>query len=426
MNIELAYGDRTAEAELGFGRVLGTLDIADMPAVEDVDQAVRSALASPIGLDQSFCDTVTPGDTVAILVSDQFRQTRVDQVLPPLIDELNEAWIPDESISLTFATGTHRPPTRDEQAAIVGQAMYDRFADRTFVHDPADTDNLVSVGTTSRGTPVAVNRRVVESDRIIVTGAVVLHYFGGYGGGRKSVVPGISSIETIAHNHAMNLHPTENRLDPAVRIGALEGNPVAEDMLDAARFVHVDCIINTVLNRNAEIAGVFAGELDAAHRTAAAFARDLYAVPIHERADLVIASSGTTRNFVQTHKALYNSYQAVKPEGRIVLLAQCPEGLGGDQFVKWLRLGSPEAIIAALRKQSEINGQTALSTLQKAPVTVLVTDLSDADVAHLHARRADTLADALDTVRTDLEAAGIPEPTIYLMPSAAYTVPFAE
>ncbi len=426
MKIELAYGDGAAKAELGFGRVLGTLDIADTPAVEDVDQAVRSALANPIGLDRSLGDIVSPGETVAILVSDQFRQTRADQVLPSLVDALNRAGISDQAISLTFATGTHRPPTRDEQEAVVGEIMYERFADRTSAHDPTDTENLVTVGTTSRGTPVAVNRQVVESDRIVVTGAVVLHYFGGYGGGRKSIVPGISSVETIAHNHAMNLDPAEDRLNPAVRIGALDGNPVAEDMIEAARFVHVDCIVNTVLNRNAEVAGVFAGELDAAHRAAAAFARNLYAVPIQERADLVIASSGGTRNFVQTHKALYNSYQAVKPEGQIVLLAQCPEGLGGDQFVKWLRLGSPEAIISDLRKQSEINGQTALSTLQKAPITVLVTDLSDTDVGHLHARRAATLADALDTARTGLAAAGIPEPTIYIMPSAAYTVPFPE
>ena len=210
-----------------------------------------------------------------------------------------------------------------------------------------------------------------------------------------------------------------------MRIGVLAGNPVAEDMLEASRLVRVDSIINTVLNRDGEIAGIFAGELDAAHRAATAFARDLYAVPIGERADLAIASSGTTRNFVQTHKALYNSYQAVKPAGRIVLLAPCEEGLGGEQFAKWLRLGNREAIIAGLRRQSEINGQTALSTIEKAPITYLVSEMDDADVNLLGARRAANLAEAVNAARADLTSAGIPEPTFYIMPSAAYTVPLS-
>jgi nickel-dependent lactate racemase len=210
-----------------------------------------------------------------------------------------------------------------------------------------------------------------------------------------------------------------------VRIGELDGNPVAEDMLEATRLIKVDCIINTVLNRDGEIAGVFAGELDAAHRVAAAFARDLYTVSIDEKADLVIASSGTTLNFVQTHKALYNSHQAVKPTGRIVLLAPCEEGLGGEQFAKWLRLGSREAIIAGLRRQSEINGQTALSTIEKTPITYLVTEMCEADVKLLGARRAASLDEAVHAARADLASVGVTEPSYYVMPSAAYTVPFS-
>ena len=127
---------------------------------------------------------------------------------------------------------------------------------------------------------------------------------------------------------------------------------------------------------------------------------------------------------MQTHKALFNAYQAVKPAGRIILLAPCPEGLGGEQFVKWLRLGSREAIIAGLRKESEINGQTALSTIQKAPITYIMTEMTDEDVAMLRARRAASLGDAVSKAVADLAAAGRPEPTCYLMPSAAYTVPF--
>ena len=359
-------------------------------------------------------------------MSDAFRRTRVEQILPALLSALSEAGVDERAIAFLFATGTHRGPTVDEQRRILGSAVFDRFRGRIWIHDPHDEANLVAVGVTSRGTAVTINKRAAESDRLIATGTVVFHYFGGFGGGRKSILPGISGVETIAHNHAMNLDPDTDRLNPDVRIGRMDGNPVAEDMLEGARLAQVDFVLNTVLNRQGEIAGIFAGELDEAHRAATAFARDLYAVTIHEQADLVIAASGATRNFVQTHKALYNAYQAVKPTGRIVLAAPCDEGLGGDQFAKWLRLGTREAIIAELRRQSEINGQTALSTIEKAPLATLVTDLSAADVGLLGARRAPTLGEALDEARGDLARRGIPRPTIYVMPSAAYTVPFLE
>jgi len=138
----------------------------------------------------------------------------------------------------------------------------------------------------------------------------------------------------------------------------------------------------------------------------------------------VIASSASSQNFVQTHKALFNSYQAVKPEGRIVLTTPCSEGLGGEQFAKWLRLGTRSAIIAGLRKESEINGQTALSTVQKAPIMLMVTDMEDGDVGQLGARKVASLQEAVDTAFDEVIAAGVSDPSYYVMPSAAYTVPF--
>jgi nickel-dependent lactate racemase len=184
-------------------------------------------------------------------------------------------------------------------------------------------------------------------------------------------------------------------------------------------------MVNTVLNRDGAVAGVFVGELDAAHRAAAAFALRMFGVRITEKADVVIASAGARKNYVQAHKALFNAYQVVKPDGRIVLAARCEEGLGGEQFEKWIRLGSRAAIIEGLRHRSEINGQTALSTIEKAPITWFVTDLASEDVALLKARKAASLGDALDRVREELAAGGVAEPSYYVMPSAAYTVPFA-
>ncbi len=425
-SISLPYGDRMLSAAIPAGRCLGTLDVRAVEGLADPERAVREALTHPIGLDRSIFETVQPGERVVILVSDSFRQTRADLVLPVLIDGLVSAGASESDLSILFSTGTHRGPTENEQRDILGEGVYNRMRGRIYIHDAHDADGHVFVGTTGRGTPVEINRRVHEADRVIVTGSVVLHYFGGFGGGRKSVVPGVASTRTISHNHAMNLHPTEDRLDPKVRIGTLAGNPVAEDMLEATQLTQVDCIVNTVLNRNSEIAGVFAGELVAAHEAACDFARGLFEVPIQEEAEVVIAASPITKNFVQTHKALFNAFQAVAPNGRVVLLAPCREGLGEEQFTQWLRLGDRAEIIAALRRQSEINGQTALSTRGKTPRTVMVTELSDEDVALLGARRTGSLQEAIDGVLADLARAGTDAPGYYLMPTAAYTVPVLE
>lgn len=419
----IQYGATPLQFTLPASCHVDTLDTADSPPLTDLSSTFLEALASPIGLTTHALNSFAPTDTVSIVVSDSFRQTRIDQLLPTLINELNDRSIPSSQISFTFSTGTHRGPTESETKAILGEKIAHAFQDRTFAHDPDDTRNLVSIGTTSRGTRVEVNKRVHESDRIILTGSVVLHYFGGFGGGRKSMVPGLASRNTIAQNHAMNLHPKEDILDPNVRIGHTIRNPVAEDMLEATQFTHVDFIVNTILNRDNQIAQLYVGDLVAAHEAACTQAYTTFAQPFTEQAGLVIAASPTTKNFVQTHKALFNAYQAVKPQGRIILLAPCPEGVGGEQFKKWLRLGDRATIIAGLRKQSEINGQTALSTREKAPITTLITEMSDDEVALIGAKKSPSLEQAISAALKDLHASGISNPRCRIMPSAAYTVP---
>ncbi|HRI89954.1 MAG TPA: nickel-dependent lactate racemase [Candidatus Hydrogenedentes bacterium] len=419
-SFSIDYGAQTLTATLDWGTSLGAIDIREAPSLHAPERALEESLCRPIGGEGHFLDGIVPGDRVCILVSDAYRKTGIATLLPKLLEALAERGVASESIQFLFASGIHRPPNTAQQREILGADVYDRFGARAWTHDPYDDAAHVLLGTTSRGTPVEINRRAVECDRLIVTGTVVLHYFGGFGGGRKGVVPGVASARTIAHNHAMNLHPSENRLHPDVRIGVTDGNPVAEDMLEAAGMVPVHGIINTVLNRRNDIAGIFVGEMRAAHHEACAFARDLYAVPIARRADFVIASAGPARNYVQSHKALYNAYQAIKPDGTIIFLAPCEEGLGGDHIEKWLRLGTSDDIIAALRVKSEIYGQTALSTREKARQALLLTEMDEAKVRMLGARKADTLSAALDATR---RAHG-DRATYYVMPSAAYTVPF--
>jgi len=419
----LPYGSKLLNFTIPQATYLETLDIQPVSPLSDPTQTIHDALESPIGQDCPFRETLTPRDTIAIVVSDSFRQTRADQILPPLLDYLNQSGIPDHHITITFSTGTHRGPTHKEQQDILGTPTFNRMQGRLFIHDPHDKDNLLHVGTTHRGTPVWINRRVHEHTHVIATGACVLHYFGGFGGGRKSIVPGIAGIETIAHNHAMNLHPKNDDLDPNVRIGVLHGNPVAEDMLEATQLTHVELIINTVLNRGDQIAELFCGDLIKAHEAACTFALQSFQVPYTEKADLVIAASPSTKNFVQTHKALFNAWQVLKPGGRIILLAPCPEGIGGENFKKWLLKGNRSSIIKGLREQSEINGQTALSTREKAPSTILVTEMNENDIALLGTVQVHSLEHAIERAIHDLRQHGIHNPTYTLMPSAAYTVP---
>lgn len=419
----LPYGGGEQRASIAWGRLLGVMRVAEAPALADPAGALRAGLANPLGQSRPFLDSLRAGDRVTIAVSDSFRKTGVHQLLPALIAGIESAGVRSEDIAFLYATGSHRGPTETEAAEILGPEIHARFKERAHTHDPRNRAELVHLGETRRGTPVWINRRAVECDCFIVTGTVVLHYFGGYGGGRKAVLPGLAGIESIAANHALNLHPRENRLDPAVRIGTLASNPVAEDMLEGARMCKTALLVNTVLNQSGAIAGLFTGDLEAAHAEAAAFAHRLYAVPLRERADIVAASAGDARNFIQSHKALFNAYQALAPGGRIVFAARAPEGYGGNKFAQWLRLGSRDAIIAALREQAEINGQTALSTVEKAAASYFVTDMTEEEVALMGGRKAADLAAAMEAARADLAAAGTVNPTIWLMPEASYTVP---
>lgn len=426
IEIQLPYGNEQLKGALQGVSFLGTLEVKNAPAIENINTYFRDALKNPTGQTKPFKDTLQPGDSVCIVVSDSFRYTGIELLLPDLLGCLTSAGIDESQICFLFATGSHRGPTSEEAERILGIEVYARFKDRAYTHDPADTANLLHLGTTSRGTPVEINRRAVECDHLIVTGSVVYHYFGGFGGGRKAILPGIASLNSIAANHSLNIDPVENRRNPEVRIGRQVGNPVAEDMLEGALFCKTALLINTVLNRKGEISGLFVGDLQAAHEAACAFAVSLYGVPISQQADLVIASAGSAKNFVQSHKSMFNGFSALKPGGRLVLAAEAPEGLGGERFRYWLGLKSVDAVFKELRRQAEINGQTALSVLEKAPSTILITRLPKEDVACIGAKSADNLQSAIEQALGDLQGQGITQPSVYVMPSAGFTVPLLD
>ncbi len=423
MKVSLPYGKDEIAADLNRVCCLGILDAAQIAQVADISKALVEALNNPIGMGAPLQQRFSPENSVCIVVSDASRKTRMEQVLPHLIAWLLDCGISERRISFLVATGVHRPSTPEEQAGILGKDIFERFCDRVYNHDAYDAGNLIRVGVTSRGTEVLLNRRACECEHLILTGSAMPHYFAGFGGGRKALMPGLAGATSIAQNHVRSLHATEARLDPRVQICRLDGNPVAEDLLEGALLHPPAFIINTVLNREGNIAGLFAGELDAAHRRACALASEIYTVSVREKADLVIAANNTALNFIQCHKALFNAYNAMKPGGRIILAAPLPEGLGGTGFRRYLEMGDAEAVAAALRRQPDINGQTALSTLEKAAHATMLTGLEDNDVRLLGSQKAASMKEAIERACKYFDKRGICQPTCYIMPNAGNTVP---
>jgi nickel-dependent lactate racemase len=389
-----------------------------------VGEAMRSPLWKKETTRQTVFDTVAPGESVCVVVSDHTRKTAVDMILPPLVDGLVAKGCSADDMFILFASGIHRRPSRPEVADILGQDMLSLFKGRILFHDADDASSLVPVGQTSSGHEVTVNRHAVEADRLVLTGAVVYHYHAGFGGGRKSLVPGLAGRATIAHSHSLTLHPTEDRIHDGVEPGRLEGNPVAREILEGARLAPPDFIINTVLTPDGKPVGVFAGDMEPAHAAACRCAEGVFRHDLAELADLVVASAGTASNWIQSHKALYNASRAVHPHGRIVLYAPCPEGIGNDRFRYWVTRPDLQSIFDGLRKEPEILGQTALSTRIRGKQTILVTGMHKRDIHDLGIGTAVDVPSAITTAIADEAQYGVTRPTCYIMPEARYAVPF--
>lgn len=412
---EIRDADATCLATLAQEQQPRTLSRADI---------IRQLL-SPVWPDASgknVFETVKPGQSVCLIVSDHTRKSGSDVILPVLLDEFKTRGCSLSDFFILIASGIHRPPTADELRKILSPSVHEEFQNRVFMHNADADQELVEVGRTKRGHPVRVNRRAIEADVLIPVGTASFHYHAGFGGGRKSLVPGIASRDTIAFNHSLTLDPEADRIHQGVIIGRLDNNPVAEEMLEAAYLCKPDIVICTVLSPSGELAGVFSGEMNLAHRKACSLVESLSGIHIKQKADFVIAAT-TARDWIQSHKALFNASLAVRGEGLIVLHAPCPEGLGNEGFRRWVKTPTVGEIFKNLRKHPEILGQTALSSRQRGARTILVTDMNATDSADLGIRTAPDMDTAVETVIMELTAVLRRKPTYYVMPAADRLVP---
>ncbi len=359
----LKYGRQSLQAEIAGGQLL---TVADPSATANPEAMIRAALAAPRGTGP-LASIVQPGETVAIVTSDITRYTGSEKYLPLLIAELEEAGIRREDIVVVIALGIHRKQTAAEHAKILGP-LFGRI--RILDHDCDDPAQLVDLGPTADGLPVQINRTVMSADRVIVTGTIGVHYFAGFGGGRKGLVPGVASRATCMATHFMVFNPPQiGGKHPLAAPAVIAGNPVHAAILAAARKVQPDFLFNTVLTPDKRIAGVFCGDLEEAHLAGCDLARRLYVVPVDQPADLAVVSCGgwpKDLNFIQAHKALDYGVRALRDGGTAILLAECGDGFGNPTFFDWFRYQELDAFEAALRNRYEINGQTAHATLDKA------------------------------------------------------------
>ncbi|MBI4910506.1 MAG: nickel-dependent lactate racemase [Acidobacteria bacterium] len=352
----------------------------DVSPLSDEPAAIRDALAHPIA-SPPLGEIVKPGESVVIIVNDITRLTRSDLMLLPLVSELNAAGIPDADILVVFALGIHRPQTDAERRRILGDELYHRL--RSIDHNAMDEAALVTIGTTSFGNIVEINRRVWEADRVILTGEIIYHLIAGYSGGRKSLVPGVAGARTTTFNHNMIFNPR-------CRSGVLDGNPAHEDLLEACSLFPPDFMLNVVLTPEGRLAKAVAGHYDLAHREGCRAVDQMLRADLDQPYDLIIASAGgypLDIDLRQAHKGLENAVQALRPGGSILFYAECPSGSGHPCVDEYAALYNNDAEMEqALRRKFEIGGHKAwwLARLGRLYDVHLVSTLPSEFVRRFH------------------------------------------
>jgi nickel-dependent lactate racemase len=405
MRIDVPWGTGAVPVELDPRRVVGIMG-AGVKSAADPTGVLRAALAAP-GSEVARFLAGAPSPLL-VVVNDGTRPTPSAEVLALLRPGL-EDWLRPPGRDLTFiiATGTHRAALPQEVEHIFGRDLADAHAGRILCHEAKDNENLVHLGRTLRGTEVWVNRLLAEAGSVIVINSVEPHYFAGYTGGRKSLFPGLAGYETVWANHKLSMEPGSQHL-------ALGGNPVHEDLEEAlALGVNGKEVysVQLVLDKDHRAGFASAGTLDRTFREAVAVAEGQFVLCIEQRYEVVVAVAPHPMdcNFYQTNKAIQSGALAVKEGGVLIVVSECPHGLGENQTLFDL-LAAADSPAAALertgRTEYKLGVQQATriaSILQKADLWV-VSSLRDDDVRAMFMTPFPSVQAALDAALAKLGA----------------------
>ena len=393
-----------------------------VPGLADEPAALRQALDAPISA-PPLREIVKPSDRVTIVHTDITRATPNDRILPVLLSVLEEAGVDAARIALINALATHRRQTPDELVAMLGADVVDRY--RCVQHDAWDDDNLVPLGRTCLGHEVRVNRLFVEADVKILTGFIEPHFFAGFSGGPKGVLPSIAGSESVFTNHSPKMIA-----DPQATWGVTKGNPIWEEMAEAARMAEPTFLLNVALNRDKQITGVFAGELFAAHAAGCDFVREASMVAVPEPFDvLVTTNSGypLDQSLYQSVKGMAAAARVVRKGGTILIAAECRDGLPDHgEYARLLReASSPAEALARVEApgfschdQWQVQIQARIQ--QHADVYVHADGLTDKQVR-------DALFLPCRSIQDELTRLTQPDsgrrPTVCVLPEGPLTIP---
>ena len=416
VDVWLPYGKTDVCVRIPARNLLGTIEPKDMQGVADAKAEVERALKEPFGT-KRLSEIVNIENSVAIVVDDATRKAPSEAMLLPVLSELNLGGVKDENITVIFGCGTHRAVKPEEAKELLGEEALQRV--KTISHCCTSKDAVHIGNTKTHNTKVILNKVFAEANVKILLGDVGFHYYAGYGGGRKSILPAVCGEETIKQNHALLLNSN-------ARTGILENNPVHIDMMEAARLAKVDFIVNVVENKKGEIVKAFTGDLEAAFLEAVKLVDELYRVTIDRRADIAVVSAGghpADLNLYKAYKGLDNALDIVKRNGVIILVAECPEGIGNQVFYDWMtRLSDLKNVEREIKRNFAMGGHKAyylLKALQNHQI-ILVSALPDfyaTSVFKLKTARA--VNDALNEAMKITGSAS----RVWAMPQGSYTLP---
>ena len=417
------YGDLEMEANIDQQHIINTLVPATTVPMKDVKDELLRVMENPNGT-ESLRKIVKTGESVVIVVSDVTRLwIKTNQFLSHIIEYLNDLGVADDQISIIIALGSHRVSTETEKETIVGSEVFSRI--KVYDHDCFNPEENSFVGYSSVNTPIYINKKILEADRVILTGGIVFHLFAGFGGGAKSVVPGVAGIETIQYNHRLTFNEGEGTgLNLNASSNIIKGNPMREDITDICRRVNPDFLINAILDTEGNFLKFVAGDFEEAWLEGCDFIRNCYGIGIEEKADIIVATAGgypRDINLYQTIKTMDNCLYGGNESSVIVLMSECRDGLGAAEFLDWFQYKTLEEMEMALKRNFTVPGYAAYKTAYTGVYRrlIMISALPEEQVKELGFISAKSLEEAMELAYQ----LSPPDPKIILMPYGGNTLP---